>query len=108
MRITTQVSVVGRSYWDGHLFSVSLVLQEHTGATDAQNEQLDRNTPNLHSTEGGRETQGPGVQQPPETAPKPTPSGGQDSEDVHDPAHSGGSKGESWCSGYTVVRIDHH
>ena len=78
-----QVSVVGRSYWDGHSFSVSLALQEHMGTAEAHNERLGRNTPNHRSAEGKHETQGPGVQQPSETAPGRA-SGAQDGERVRD------------------------
>ena len=54
-----------------------------------------------------REDHGPGAQQHLGTASERTFGGGQDDEDSDDLVQSGRSKGESWCSGYTIVRPDH-
>ena len=79
----------------------------HRGSAEARSEQLDPNTPDLHSAVEGdseirnqndRESRGPGVQQPSEAAPEPTSDGDQ----------SGGSKGESSCCNYTAILTNHY
>ena len=83
---------------------------------EQRSEQLGANALDLHSagtdpnTRDQRECKGhgPGAQQHLGTAPERTFGGGQDDEDSDDPVQSGRSKGESWCSGYTIVRADHH
>jgi len=101
------------------LFSFPIALQgrgqAHGGSTEAQNEQLGHNTtdlrpakrdPNQREYEG----RGPIVQQPSEIAPDRTIGDGQDGGDAHDidQAQSGKSRGKSWCSCYTTVRVDHY
>ena len=64
-----------------------------TGSVEARNEQLGRNTPDLHPAE--REHEGrPGVQLPSEATPERTSGGGQDGGDVDDLVRSG-SRGKS-------------
>jgi len=83
----------------------------HGGSAEAQNEQLGHNTPDLHSAvrDSNRkehEDRAQGVQQPSESAPERTFGGGQDDEDADDLVQSGRSRGKSWSSGNTLVRID--
>ena len=79
--------------------TLALPAQEHSngGSAETRNEQLGRDlrsaerNPNL----GEREDQGPGVQQPSETAPGRA-SGGQDGEGVRNLVQPGRSRGKSW------------
>ena len=108
--VATQVSVVGCSHWYRCLFPISIALQGHNhthgGSAEVRSEQLDPNTPNLHSAEGdseirnqnGHENRGPGVRRPSEVAPERTSDGGQ----------SGGLKGESSCFNYTATLTNHY
>ena len=74
-------------------------------------EQPGHTTPGLSSCGGDSdirnleelEDRAPGVQQPLETTPERTFGGG-----THDLVQSERSRGQSWCSGYTIVRIDHY
>ena len=82
----------------------------HWGSEGALSEEFGRSTSDLRSDErdsnihnrGEHEDQGPGAQQPSETAVEHTPGGG------HGLVQSGRSKGESQCSGCTMVHIDRY
>ena len=83
---------------------------------EQRSEQLGANALDLHSAgtdpntrdRRERKDRGPGAQQHLGAAPERTFGGGQDDEDSDDSVQSGRSKSESWCSGYTIVRADHH
>ena len=53
-------------------------------------------------------TEREGVRQPSDTIPERAPAGDQDGGVGHDLSQSERSTGETWCSGYTRVRIDRH
>ena len=109
--MATQVSEVDRSYWGRFLFPAPIAPQGrgHTrGSAGAQSEQPDPITPVLRSDETDSNVRDRGVQQPLETTAERTSGGGQDDEHGHDPIQSGRSKGESQCSGCTMVYIDRY
>ena len=70
---------------------------------EERREQLDRNAPDLRSSEGGSTTldrgeheyAGPGIQRPSETAPERAFGDGQDDGDVDEPIRPGKSRGNS-------------
>jgi len=90
--------MAGCSCLDRRLFPFPIALQgrgqAHGGSAEAQNEQLDHNTPKLHSAERdseirdqtGHEDQGPG----------------------DNLVQSGKSRGKSRCLCYIIIHIDHY
>ena len=74
---------------------------------EERNENLGRNTPNLHSAEREHVGRGLGVQQHSEATSEHTPGVGQDGGDADDLAWSGKSRGEL-CSAHTAIRTDRY
>ena len=97
---------------------VALQGRGHTreSSSGAQSEEVGHDAPGLYPGERGpstrdrgeHEDRGPEIQQPSEPAPRRTSSGDQDGGDFDDLAQSGRSRGKSWCSGFTPVRIDRY
>ena len=120
MSVPTRVSTIGCSYWDRRLLIPRIAPQgrgqTHRGSAEAQSEQPVRNTPNPHSTErdpkilNRREYdgRGPGARQPSEVVPERIFGGGGDGGDARDLIQSGRSRGKPWCSGYSMVRLNHY
>jgi len=120
MSVATQVSAVGCCYWDRRLLIPRIAPQgrgqTHRGSAEARSEQPVRNTPVPHYAERDSKVlnrrehgdQGPGARQPSETAPERIFGSCRDGGDAHEPVQSWRSRGKSWCSGYAIVRIDHH
>ena len=75
---------------------------------EERSDQLSRDTPDLHSTEGGREDRGSGVQRHSEATSGPTFGGGQDGGDADYPIELGRSRGESWCFVCTTIHPDRY
>jgi len=76
--VAMQVSAIGWCYQGQHLTPVPIALR------------------------------GRGVRQPSETLLEREFSGSRDGEGAQDLAQSRQSMGEHWCSGYTMICIDHH
>ena len=106
-----KVSTVSCCCWGRCSFPVA-----HRDSERALSEEFGRSTSGICSDErdsnihnrGEHEDQGPGVQQPSETAVEYTSGGGQDDGDGHDLVQSGRSKGESQHSDCTIVHIDRY
>jgi len=114
MGMATQVSAAGCSYWGRRLFNIPIAHQGHGhtrgGSVEERSDQPGRSAPDLHSAKGDqnrgeREGQGSDIQRPSEAAPERTSGGAQAGGDTHNLIQS---RGEPWCSGYTIVHIDHH
>jgi len=112
MGVATQVSAVECSCWGRCSFLMALQGRRHThgGSKKARSDQLGRGTPDLHSAKrdpnrGERESRGSDIQRPSEAALERTFGGAQAGGDADDLIQS---RGEPWCSGYTIVHIDHY
>ena len=83
---------------------------------EARSERLGPNTLGIHSAQTDSNTRDqterkdhrPGVQQHSGIVSERTFGSGQDDEDFEDLVQSGRSRGESWCSGYIIVRAGHY
>ena len=75
---------------------------------ETRSERLGPNTLGIHSAQTERKDHRPGVQQHSGIVSERTFGSGQDDEDFEDLVQSGRSRGESWCSGYIIVRAGHY
>ena len=109
--VATQVSVVGCSHWDRHLFPLQGQGCTCKGSAEARSERPGYKTPDLQPAErdsviGDRkECEGQGLAVSEITLER-TFGGGQDGGDAENPAQSWRSTSKAWRSCYTIVRID--